>query len=148
MISDGCRVSYVGSHNPSLPYDEQGVVLAHDKQSAHVKWDNGKILLCDIYDIVPVKGKSAKVESDIDDSLELSGLSSYTAEMIYNDRGSEGLLEALLESGALSVHEEAVDDAVDSLIKSIATSGWIKRLDEDSRAEMAMIVARELLKSL
>lgn len=148
MITDGARVSYIGAPDPFVPYEEQGVVLTVAGNSAHVKWDSGKITLVDSRDIVAVRQKSAKVESDIDDSLEVSGLNPHLAESVYNERGPEGLLEALEESGALSMHAEAVEDAVDALTAKIATSGWLKRLDEDARSDMATLVARELLKRL
>lgn len=151
MISDGCRVSYVGSHDPSsqVQYDEQGSVLAvAGKDSAHVRWDSGKITLCAFDDLVPIKNSSRGVDNELDDSLEVSGLSQFTAETIYNERGSEGLLEALEESGALYAYDDVVEDALESLIGLVSRSGWLQRLDEDNRHDMATLVARELFRRL
>lgn len=147
MISDGSRVSYIGSS--SVQYDEQGVVLAiAGKDSAHVKWDSGKITLCTFDDLVPLKSASRGVDNELDDSLEVSGLSQFTAETIYNERGPEGLLEALEESGALYAYDDLVEDALESLIGLVSRSGWLQRLDEDNRHDMAALVARELFKRL
>lgn len=148
MISDGTRVCFIGNDPSSsnLTYDDQGVVLAAaGKTAAHVKWDNGVFTMTDWLDLSPIKN-STRVESELDDSLDVSGLSQHTAAAIFNERGPEGLLEALEESGALSVYEDPLQEAVDTLIAVIARAGWLKKLDDDSRSDMALLVAKELIK--
>lgn len=147
MITDGCKVSYIGEIGPSeIAYDEQGVVLSvAGKDSAHVKWHSGKVTLTEMADLSPIRN-SSKVESELDDSLDVSGLSQFTAQSIFNENGPEGLLEALEESGALGAYDDAVEAAMESLLGTIARSGWLKKLDETDRSDMALLVAQTLFK--
>lgn len=154
MIYDGCSVEYTGQETDSLVPGNQGSVLVVSGHSAHVQWKTGgmagQVTLQDSDDLSPSRGRHEAVEASLDDSLEVSGLGTFTARQIYDEGGSGALLNAMADSGKLSSFRDIAEEALALIAGRIRTSASFtalaSHLDEDEADEMVRLAAATLIR--
>jgi hypothetical protein len=154
MIQDGCRVAYTGLGDQSLAFDDQGSVLAVSGSAAHIQWKTGAlagtVTLVDSRDLTTLGGRPQAVEAALDDSLEISGLGTFTARQIYDEGGSEALLNAMVDSGHLSVFgsiaEEALVLVAGRIRESFDFRAATSQLDENERDELVRMASAALIR--
>ena len=154
MIYDGCQVEYTGARADSLVHGDQGAVLVVSGHAAHVQWKTGslagQVTLEDSDDLAPVGTRRTAVEASLDDSLEVSGLGSFTARQIYDEGGSEALLNAMADSGKLASFQEIAEEVFTLVSTRIRTSASFialaSHLDEDEADEMVRLASATLIR--
>lgn len=154
MLYDGCRVGYTGADDGPLRMDDQGAVLVLDGHCAHVQWRTGslagQVLPVDVVDLVALDSRRGAVEAALDDSLEVSGLGTFTARQIYDEGGAEGLLNAMVDSGHLAaftaIAEEALALVTGRLRASTALHGVTAHLDETEAEDVVRTAAAALIR--
>lgn len=154
MIYDGCRVAFSGAGHGPLAQGDQGTVLVTSGHCAHVQWKTGalagQVSLVDTLDIEPLGSRQGAVEESLDDSLEVSGLGTVTARQIYDEGGSEALLNAMAESGKLSAFREIAEEALSLVAGRIRSSASFtalsSHLEEDETDEMVRLAAAALIR--
>jgi len=121
---------------------------------AHVQWKTGslagQVSLVDTLDLEPLSSRQGSVEEALNDSLEVSGLGTFTARQIYDEGGSHALLNAMADSGKLSAFHEIAEDALVLVAERIRTSASFTalaaHLDEDEADEMVRLAAAALIR--
>jgi hypothetical protein len=155
MIQDGCRVTYTGLGEHPLAFDDQGTVLVVSGTAAHVQWRTGAlkggVSLVDTRDLDPVSGSRPQaVENALDDSLDIAGLGTFTARQIYDEGGSEALLNAMVESGHLSSFGSIAEEAltlVEGRIRASADFHAVtSHLDETEADELVRMASAALIR--
>lgn len=154
MVHDGSRVAYTGLGEGELNFDDQGIVLVASESCAHVQWKTGalagEVLPVDIRDLTVIGSRRGAVEADLDDSLEVAGLGTFTARQIYDQGGAEGLLNAMVESGHLSsfgsIAEEALTLVEGRIRASASFHAAISHLDEAEADEVVRLASAALIR--
>lgn len=154
MLYDGCRVEYTGTGNGPLVRGDQGAVLVMSGHCAHVQWKTGsqagQVLLVDTRDVEPLGSRQGAVEEALDDSLEISGLGTVTARQIYDEGGSEALLNAMSDAGRLASFQEIAEEALSLVAGRIRTSpsftALAVHLEEDEADEMIRLASAALIR--
>ncbi len=154
MINDGTRVRYTGTPDGPLDPNDQGSVLAVSGHAAHVQWRTGalagQVTLHDTDDLDPLTPRQGAVEDALDDSLEISGLGTFTARQIYDEDGPSGLLNAMADSGKLSAFQEIAEDALTLVAERIRTSpsftALASHLDDDEADQMIRLASAALIR--
>lgn len=154
MLYDGCRVMYTGANIQDGPQlTDEGAVLIMGERSAHVQWRTGslaeRVSLVDVRDLMSMEARRG-VEDALDDSLEVSGLGTFTARQIFDEAGPEGLLNALVDSGHLAsftpIAEEALALVTGRLRASMAQQGMTAHLDDSEVEEVVRTAAAALIR--
>lgn len=153
MLDDGSRVAYTGVGGGPLAGDE-GAVLVTDGHAAHVQWKTGalagQVTLVDTVDLVPLSARRGAVEAALDDSLEVAGVGTFTARQIYDDGGSEGLLNAMAEAGHLAaftpIAEEALALVTGRLRACASIQQVVSHLEDDEADEVVRTAAAVLIR--
>lgn len=154
MIYDGCRVTYTGLDDGALAFDDQGKVLVTSGTCAHVQWKTGalagQVTPVDTRDLTLLGSRAQAVEAALDDSLEVAGLGTFTARQIYDEGGSEALLNAMVDSGHLSsfasIAEEALTLVEGRIRASASVHSVIAHLDEPEADEVVRLAAAALIR--
>jgi hypothetical protein len=154
VIRDGSRVRYTGTQDGPLHHNDQGSVLTTSGHAAHVHWRTGtlagQVTLHDTNDLEPLTPRQGAVEDALDDSLEVAGLGTFTARQIYDEGGSEALLNAMADSGRLATFQEIAEDALDLVAQRIRTSNAFttlaSHLDDDEADEMVRLASAALIR--
>jgi hypothetical protein len=154
MIYDGCRVSYTGHGEGGLAFDDQGLVLVASGTGAHVHWKTGaladQVTLVDVQDLTALGGRQQAVEAALDDSLEVAGLGTFTARQIFDEGGSEALLNVMVDSGHLSSFGSIAEEALSLVVGRIRTSDAVRQvvchLDENEADEVVRLAAAALIR--
>jgi hypothetical protein len=154
VIHDGSRIRYTGPPDGPLTPGDQGSVLAVSGHCAHVQWKTGNLTgqvhPHDTTDLEPLTPRQGAVEDALDDSLEVSGLGTFTARQIYDEGGSEALLNAMADSGRLASFQEIAEDALALVAERIRTStsftSLASHLDEDEADEMIRLASAALIR--
>jgi riboflavin synthase len=156
VINDGSRVRYTGHEDGPLIRGDQGSVLVASGHAAHVQWRTGalagQVTLhdTDTDDIEPLTPRQGAVEDALDDSLDVEGLGTFTARQIYDEGGSEALLNAMADAGRLAAFQEIAEDALALVAERIRTSAAFTtvavHLDEDEADEMVRLAAAALIR--
>lgn len=154
MISDGIRVRYIGTSDGPVAPGDQGSVLVASGHCAHIQWRTGafagQVHLHDTVDLEPLSPRQGALEDSLDDSLEVAGLGTFTARQIFDEGGSEALLNAMADSGRLSSFQEIAEDALALVAERIRTSAAFtalaSHLDEDEADDMVRTAAATLIR--
>jgi hypothetical protein len=154
MIYDGCRVAYTGLGDHGLIFDDQGSVLVASGTCAHVQWKTGslagQVTPVDIRDLTVLGSRAQAVEAALDESLEVAGLGTFTARQIFDEGGSEALLNAMVESGHLSAFSSIAEEAlalVQGRIRAAdAVRSVVAHLDESEADEVVRLAAAALIR--
>jgi hypothetical protein len=154
MIQDGCQVAYTGLGDQELAFDDHGRVLVVSGSAAHVQWKTGslagRVTLVDAGDLTALGGRQQAVEAALDDSLEVAGLGTFTARQIYEDGGPEALLNAMVDSGHLSVFGSIAEEAlvlVEGRIRASADFRTVtSHLDEAEADELVRMASAALIR--
>jgi hypothetical protein len=154
MIHDGSRVTYTGMGDGPLVFDDQGRVLVVSGHAAHVQWKTGalagQVTLVDVQDLTPLGTPRNAVEAALDDSLEVSGLGTFTARQIYDEGGSEALLNAMVDSGHLAAFGAIAEEALALVAGRIRTSDAFRsvmaHLDESETEEVVRLASAALIR--
>lgn len=154
MLYDGCRVTYTGVKDGLLDPGDQGSILVTSGHCAHVQWKTGalagQVLLVDTSDLETLGSRQGAVEESLDDSLEVSGLGTFTARQIYDEGGSQALLNAMADSGKLSAFQEIAEEALALVAGRIRASASFtalaSHLDEDESEEMVRLASAALIR--
>lgn len=154
MVHDGCRVAYIGLGKEAFSFDDQGIVLVTSGSCAHVQWKTGaltgEVSPVDVQDLTVIGGRRGAVEADLDDSLEVVGLGTFTAQQIYDEGGAEALLNAMVDSGHLSTFSSIAEEAltlVEGRIRASASfHAAISHLDEADADEMVRLASAALIR--
>lgn len=154
MVYDGNRVEYSGLGESSLVHGDQGAVLVVSGSYAHVQWKTGalagQVLPVHVEDLSVLGRRHGAVEEALDDSLEVSGLGTFTARQIYDEGGSEALLNILAETGKLAAFQDIAEEALNLVAGRIRSSDTFlavtSHLEEDEAAEMVRIASAALIR--
>lgn len=154
MLYDGCRVGFTGVGAGPLVQGDQGTVLVTSGHCAHVQWKTGslagQVSLVDTMDVEPLGSRQGSVEEALDDSLEVSGLGTVTARQIYDEGGSEALLNAMADAGKLATFREIAEEALTLVAGRIRTSASFlamsSHLEEEEADEMVRLASATLIR--
>ncbi len=154
MIYDGSRVEYSGLGEGSLVHGDQGAALVVSGTCAHVQWKTGalagQVTPVHTDDLLPLGSRQGAVEDSLDDSLEVSGLGTFTARQIYDEGGSQGLLNAMADTGRLAAFQEIAEEALSLVASRIRTSpsfiALSAHLDEDEAEETIRLASAVLIR--
>jgi hypothetical protein len=154
VLYDGCRVEHTGTPDGPLRQGDQGSILVMSGHCAHVQWKTGalagQVTLVDTGDLEPLGRRQGAVEEALDDSLEVSGLGTFTARQIYDEGGSHALLNAMADSGKLSAFQEIAEEALALVAERIRTSASFtalaSHLEEDEADEMVRLASAALIR--
>lgn len=154
MIYDGCRVTYTGLGDNGLAFDDQGLVLVASDGGAHVHWKTGaladQVTLVDARDLVMLGSRPQAVEAALDDSLEVSGLGTFTARQIFDEGGSEALLNVMVDAGHLSSFGSIAEEALTLVVGRIRSADAIRQvvchLDDAEADEVVRLAAAALIR--
>jgi len=154
MLYDGCPVEYTGMKGEPLVPGDQGSILVTSGHCAHVQWKTGalagQVSLVDTLDLTPLGSRQGAVEESLNDSLEVSGLGTFTARQIYDEGGSQALLNAMAEAGKLASFQEIAEEALALVAGRIRTSASFmalaSHLEEDEAEEMVRLASAALIR--
>lgn len=154
MMYDGCRVEYTGAGTGPLVHGDQGSILVTSGHCAHVQWATGvmasQVTLEDTGDLNPLGSRQGSVEAALDDSLEVSGIGTFTARQIYDEGGSQALLNAMADAGKLSSFQEIAEEALTLVSGRIRTSASFtsltSHLEEDEADDVVRLAAAALIR--
>lgn len=154
MLYDGCRVEYTGTRDGSLKQGDQGSILVVSGHCAHVQWKTGsvagQVLPVDTVDLEALGRRQGAVEEALDDSLEVSGLGTFTARQIYDEGGPHTLLNAMADAGKLSafqgIAEEALALVAERIRASASFAALSSHLDDDEADEMVRLASAALIR--
>jgi hypothetical protein len=108
------------------------------------------VSLEDTDDLNPLGSRHGAVEAALDDSLEVSGLGTFTARQIYDEGGSEALLNAMADSGKLAAFQEIAEEALSLVSGRIRTSASFvalaSHLDDEEAEEMVRLASAALIR--
>jgi hypothetical protein len=111
---------------------------------------SGQVTLVDTLDLEPLQSRQGSVEEALDDSLEVSGLGTFTARQIYDEGGSQALLNAMADSGKLSAFQEIAEEALALVAGRIRASASFtalaSHLDDDESDEMVRLASAALIR--
>lgn len=154
MINDGSRIEYAGLRTETLDPGDQGSVLAVSGHSAHVQWRTGslagQVTLEHTDDLLPLAKRQSALEEALDDSLEVSGLGTFTARQIYDEGGSSAVLNAMADSGKLAAFQEIAEEALSLVASRIRSSesfqALASHLEEEERDDVVRLASAALIR--
>jgi hypothetical protein len=115
MLREGQKVAYTGPANEGLILGDHGRLLVLASGSAHVSWETGtlagQITPVALYDLSPARSVMT-VQSDLDDSLDVAGITLVAARDLYDADGEVGVINAMAESGHLAAFQDIAEDAL------------------------------------
>lgn len=114
-MREGQKVAYTGSNTNELSLGDEGRILVMSSNAAHVSMETGisagQIIAVATYELALLR-KSSSVVNDLDDSLDVAGLSTFAAREIYDMGGETAILNAMHESGHLAAFQDIAEDAL------------------------------------
>lgn len=154
MIHDGSRVEYTGPDDGPLKTGDQGSVLAASGHAAHVQWRTGtlqgQVHLYDTADLRPLTPRQGAIEDALDDSLDVSGLGTFTARQLYDETGPTGLLNAMADAGKLAAFQDIAEEALALVSNRLRTSASFTalaaHLDDDEADQMVRLASAALIR--
>lgn len=110
-MNEGQQVTYVGPSVEGLGQGERAHLLAFEsKASAHIQVTSGNIYLVDLDDLTTAR--TAAAHDDLEDSLEVGGLSSFAVRDVYDNGGSIGVLDTMAQLGHLAAFSGIAEEAL------------------------------------
>jgi hypothetical protein len=139
MLREGQKVSYTGMDDDGLVLGDQGRVLLVQGAVINVMWTTGAcaddVTAAYEHDLVVMGRRATAAVDDLGDSLELGGLSTFSARAAYDEGGSVALLNEMAASGHLSAFQEIAEEALNVVASRIRQDPSFRtvvaELDED-----------------
>lgn len=148
MVREGQVVAFTGyTGHQGETMGDTGRVIATDPmtQVAAVHWDNGKTTT--VYDddlSVQSRGSMAS----LDDSLDVGGLVTFAARDLYDEDGTIGVVNALINGGHMASFSDIAEEAlalVSSRVRSDASIRAVTAQLDDEEGEAVVRLASAAL---
>lgn len=150
---EGSQVTHIGTGEL---FGHTGKLLARAGHGGHVKWASGPQLGCvtmvDIDDLVParVATRSATERDELEDSLDVGGLSFSAVQHMQAIEGTVGVLHFAANSGYLTNFADIAEDVflhtAGQLRQDPAFREVLAQLDENDGDALVQLATRSLLR--
>jgi hypothetical protein len=153
MLREGQKVAYTGYATSELNLGDEGRILLMSSNTAHISFENGisagQIVPVALHDLSPLQSTSS-IDTDLNDSLETSGLTAFAVRDVYDMGGETAILNAMHESGHLAAFQDIAEDAlilVASLIRRDPSFiEVLSQLDEEEADSVVRTAASVLIR--
>lgn len=149
MIREGAHVAYTGPERGGLTVGDRGRVISADGDVCHVLWSDGGLVhqATALYEssLVVMSGAAS---SDLDDSLEVGGLVTFSARASFDTGGAEAVVSEMAEMGHLATFGEIAEEALTLVTARIRQDPSFRAVTahlEEDEAERVYLVASACL---
>lgn len=149
MMREGSKVAYTGPEIDGHQVGDEGRVIAVDANVCNVIWTSGTL----VHQITPHYASSlvsatAALGSDIEDSLEVGGLVTFSVRSSYDAGGSLQVVAEMAEQGHLASFGDIAEEALSLVAARVRQDPSFRIVASDLDDEEAEDVVRQASASI
>lgn len=150
MLREGQVVAYTGYRSrDGEQLGDTGRLISVDPDNGviGVHWDSGRITSC--YDH-EVAAQSRGAFASLDDSLDVGGLVTFAARDAYDEGGSPGVVNALVDGGHLATFQDIAEEALALVASRVRSDPSIRavtaQLDDEEGEAVVRLASAALIR--